>query len=347
MHNYFNKLVVKPQLARKQQQVLIPPSARPSKLAKQVAGSKAKNSIIGPVNTKDIIERAKQAISKPEKIDEPKGIAKLADKPLETKIKNTVSQVVNKRNVGLNKKKPSPNKGVKYVTGDVSANDIELLRNIRGYGAGKILVIVGNGPSVLEAPLDKLKGNPYIETMSINKPDSRIWPTTYWSFFDQSQLRRHRNLWDGYNGTLFNSTSIKEKQRNTIRIKNIQDFGFSHDLTSGFHIGRSSVYGSMQIALWLNFTHIYIFGCDMTEVNGMMHFYGVNPDVPENTRKDRFEREAAYYDDGASRLDPIDRNRFTFCSSFNPWPFVNKFNKMDHVIAVDHILNHARSLYNV
>jgi hypothetical protein len=40
----------------------------------------------------------------------------------------------------------------------------------------------------------------------------------------------------------------------------------------------------------------------------------------------------------ASKLPDSIRNKFYFCSSYNPWPFVNMFNKLDHKEAIDKIL---------
>jgi hypothetical protein len=131
----------------------------------------------------------------------------------------------------------------------------------KGIGKGKILVMVGNGPSHKMAQLDCLKGLPKIEIMSINKPDERLWPTTYWLFCDNSQQSRHRDLWEAYNRPVFNTPSVKDEKANTVRIRSLHKFGFSDDLTSGMHIGSSSVYAAMQLAQWMDYDRVYIFGC--------------------------------------------------------------------------------------
>lgn len=314
-----NRLVVKPQLARKQRVINIPKSARTQQSARPTA---VKTIIINnrPPATKQIVQPVSKQIVPPP-----------------NKNRFGIQAVVQKQRT-LKKQEIRKSKGVRYVTQDVSDYEREKIRNMRGRGTGKILLIIGNGPSINEVPLDMLRDHPSIDTMSINRPDERLWPTTYWSFFDQSQLRRHNQLWQSYNGIIFNSTSIKHAKDNSIKVKNLGNFGFSLDLIRGLHIGRSSVYAAMQLGLWLNYKHIYIFGCDMCSVNGQTHFYGVNPDAPPDTRLDRFAKEAEYYADAAEKLDETTRNRFTFCSSYNQYQFVDKFGRLDHKEAVPTIL---------
>lgn len=240
----------------------------------------------------------------------------------------------------------SARNGVKTVNSrDVSGEDKKRIREFKGIGEGKLLVIIGNGPSISEAPLQILLGEPNIHLMSVNKPDPRLWPTPYWVFFDRSQLARHQGLWDNYEGTIINSTAIKDQKSNSLQIRNLSNSGFSKDLINGIHIGRSSVYAAIQVGFWMDYDHIYIFGCDMAsiEVNGKMvtYFYGDNPDVKSDDRIERFEEEAKFYDRAARDLSENDRSRITFCSSYNKWDFVSKFNKLDHRKAVSTILQES------
>ena len=69
-----------------------------------------------------------------------------------------------------------------------------------------------------------------------------------------------------------------------------------------------------------------------------MHFYGQNPDVKNKNRGARFYNEAKHYDFAAGDLSDEKRAKFTFCSSYNKYSFVDKFNRMDHKIAVKDIL---------
>lgn len=244
----------------------------------------------------------------------------------------------------LIKRKSSGKLVVKHITAEPNPESTPKILGIRGIGKGKILVIVGNGPSINEVDLHLLKGHPRIEFLSINKPDKRVWPTQYWSFFDSSQFMRHQDLWNDYSGYIFNSSMIKRQKANSMQFRLISEW--SKDLVKGLHIGRSSVYASMQIAAWMGFEHVYIFGCDMHPdgVNGVLHFYGQNPDVPPEIRKTRFANEANYYESAAKQLTDLERKKYTFCSEYNPWSFPDLYNRMSHIGSIGHILNHADNM---
>lgn len=236
---------------------------------------------------------------------------------------------------------------VTHISKNISAESLARINSLHQTGSGKLLIIVGNGPSVEEAEFQKFRGVSNIDTMSVNKPDGRLWPTTHWCFFDGSQIRRHEDLWTTYGGNIFNSTAIKKLKSNSMQIKNLSGKGFSRDLAKGLYIGRSSVFAAMQIAIWLAYEHVYIFGCDMNPegLNGKLHFYGVNPDVTPDIRKSRFESEAIHYDHAAAILTPEERKKFTFCSlGINPWPFIHEFGTFDHKAAADKIVKHASKL---
>lgn len=228
---------------------------------------------------------------------------------------------------------------VKHVTKPPDRpNDIY---KIQGVGSGKVLIIIGNGPSIQEVPLEKLKGHSRIHLMSINKPYSKIWPTEYWAFCDASQYQRHQDIWQDYNGIIINSTSINNIKQNTIQVRALHGNGFSNDLIRGFYIGRSTVFANMQTAVWMGYEHIYIFGVDMNPdgINGHLWFYGVNPDAEPGQRGQRFQAESEFYDKAIEHMQPWEISRFTFCSNYNKWPFVDKYSRLDHTLAVDIILS--------
>lgn len=253
-----------------------------------------------------------------------------------------LSQVVNKR-IDLTKShqsrsiptKAPPALRVQPPVKTTTAN----IEQYRGIGTNKDLIIVGNGPSHAMAPLQLLKGLLNVDIMSVNKPDERLWPTTSWVFCDNTQRDRHRAIWETYTGPCFNTPSVKDERSNTVRLSSMTNFGFSDEITKGVFIGRSSVYTAMQIALWMGYDHIYIFGCDMGPVDGRLYPWGSNPDVSDAVRAKRFEGEALNYQWAADNLDPAKRSRFTFCTEFNPFPFVKQFNALGHQEAVYHIVN--------
>jgi len=231
---------------------------------------------------------------------------------------------------------------IRYTSAEMTPQSRKVLTSLRNIGKGKVLIIVGNGPSIIEAELEKLTDHPRIHIMSINKPEMRVWPSKYWLFCDHTQLKRHNDLWQSYKGTIFNTTAIKQQRKNAIQIRNLGGQGFSQDLLKGFYLGRSSCFAAMQVALWMGYDHIYMFGVDMRSVriNGEMktHYYGVNPDVQPKNREARFDQEAKHYDYAAESLPDEDRKRFTFCSSYLRYKFADRFGRMDHHKAASQIL---------
>lgn len=215
-----------------------------------------------------------------------------------------------------------------------SSDDIDKLQRLRSSKSGRILVIVANGPSITEIDLPRLlEFGDVVDTMSINRPDYRIWPTTAWALCDASVFQRYHGLWTAYDGLIVTSTGITATKPNSVRIKVLHsksDDCFSRDLLSGYYIGYSTVYASMQVALWLGYASVYIVGVDMCVVGGKLHFYGVNADVDPDDRQRRFKVEASYYTKAAKLLSPSERVIFKFCSNYNIWSFVDDFVRIDH-----------------
>lgn len=210
---------------------------------------------------------------------------------------------------------------------------------IHGVGIGRILIIVGNGPSHREIPLEQLLDHDKIDLMSINRPDDRLWPTKYWLFCDGSQLTRHSDLWDKYEGIIINSSGIRKHKPSTVTIHTLNGKGFSLDLHKGIHIGKSSVYAAMQVSLWMGYDHIYIFGCDMAAVNGKLYAWGSNPDVDDASRLRRFDLEAENYQWMVNNVKTDLLDRFTFCSDYNRYKFIESFERLGQSTAVETILS--------
>lgn len=212
-------------------------------------------------------------------------------------------------------------------------------------GAGRVLIILAAGPSINEINLVPIRGHAIVDFMCINQPHQAVWPTKYWAFCDHTQYRRNENTWNNYNtGIIWNSPNVRARKANQIVVNVLHGKGFSQDITRGYHIGRSSTYAGMQIANFMGYRKVYIFGLDMGAVNGALHYYGQNPDVTNQNRMARFEAEAENYMWAAQNLPKEVREKFYICSTHNKWPFVEFFNRMDHTTAVSDILQYANSL---
>lgn len=200
--------------------------------------------------------------------------------------------------------------------------------SIQNSCTGRCLVILGNGPSLLQTDTSTLNSLPNVSLCTINVPDERCWPTPYWAFYDRIVLQNHKDLYYSYSGTIFNTTTINELNQNSIKFRHIPGVGFSHDLVQGLCVGMSSVYATIQVGLYMGFDKIFILGCDMnpTVDKNRTHFYGKNKTVDTNDRLTRFEKECNWYDFMAEILPKDIRNRIIFCSKgINPWPFLNHF----------------------
>jgi hypothetical protein len=227
------------------------------------------------------------------------------------------------------------------ISASVLGNRTQILRNV---GVGRILIMIAAGPSVLEVDFSPLVNQPLIDFMCINQPNTQVWPAKYWAFCDHTQYKRNVAVWDSYNGIIINSYNVTARKGNQVLIRNRAGKGFSLDITSGYHIGRSSTYAAMQVAYFMNFKRVYIFGVDMCEVGGKLHYYGQNPDVTNEIRKQRFANEAENYLWAGQHLQSEIRERFYFCSTYLNWPFVSYFNKLDHHEANTHILDYINGL---
>lgn len=258
---------------------------------------------------------------------------------------------VKKRNQGIKTRSQPRRNSPRLKTPRDQPKHAKAIEGLRNIGEGRALIMVACGPSVDEVDFDPIKDHPMVDIMLINKPYSSLHPAKYWVFCDQSQYLRNKDIFDNYRGTIINAWSVRARHQNQIMVKNRPGRGFSRDLLQGYHIGRSTTYANMQTALWMNYDKIYIFGCDMdpkgVEKFGKLHHYGTNPDVDPKIRAKRFEAEAGHYANAAKILSPTEKAKFVFCSSHNPWPFVNEFNKLDHQQAVKTILLKAETLLAV
>lgn len=242
------------------------------------------------------------------------------------------------RELKSTKSRINNNKSTTYVKHKNKISN-EKIDSIRKIGENKILIIIGNGPSHKEVSLQELKNYDNIDMMTVNKPDDRVWPTEYWAFCDNSQYNRHKSMWNSYNGLIVNSSAVKSIKDNCIKIKSLHGKGFSTNLKNGIHIGRSSTYFAIQVGIWMGYDHIYVFGCDMSAVNGKLYPWGSNPDVKDEIREKRFKNEADHYNWMANKVNNKLLGKLTFCTSYNKWPFIQNMHNIKHEDAVQYILS--------
>lgn len=218
--------------------------------------------------------------------------------------------------------------GTQRISTDLSEQEKSSIRRIHNKSVGKSLVILGNGPSLNLIDTNLLSQIENLELCTINVPDGRCWPTKYWAFYDISQFNMHRERYESFEGTIFNSTTIKGENPNSVKFKHLSGLGYSRDVVGGVYVGMSSVYATIQIAMYMNFDKIFIAGCDMNDKidKSKTHFYGVNPRVKPDTRLERFKKEANWYDRMTDTLNESEKSKIIFCSKgINTWRFMDHF----------------------
>lgn len=267
----------------------------------------------------NIVKRAEAIVRKPLIQSRPKAIAPPPKPNQQLHVRSTV--VAPRKPIKLPKKP---------IIIDVANKPVLSLKDA---GKGRILIIIANGPSINEIDYESLqtliKETNKIDTLSINNPHNNLWPTKYWMFADNTQYNRFTDIFNSYEGIIINTSAIRKRRRNQVIIKYLGGKGFSRDLTKGFYLGRSTTFAAMQVALYMNYDKIFIFGMDMTDIGGKLHYYGQNPDVSNDTRKSRFKMEAVFYDYAARNiLTPQERIKFYICSQYNPFEFVELFNRI-------------------
>lgn len=233
------------------------------------------------------------------------------------------------------------------------AKQREAILSLRNRGVGRLLVVVACGPSIMEAELPRLMHHPLIDTLSINTPDPRIFPTTYWAFADDEVYDRDPELVRSYQGILLNAWGVVRNRPEMARPNQVlmtyQDAvqtPFSRNMLRGVVLGCSTTFANLQVAFWMNYDRVFVFGCDMCKPPSAegLHFHSRHEMEPGERLK-RFEIEAGFFQGGADELSRAERRKIVFCSAYNPWPFMRSFQQLDHRRAVDQILALAESMH--
>ena len=292
----------------------------------------AKTKVVRPKRTIQVVQKEASRVKQNVIMIKKKGSGDSKPRPVKFQKNVEAARYKDKKEITRNKNK---------IIRDANYKKIIELRNI---GKGRILVMVACGPSVSEVDFTPLLDDKNVDIMVINKPLKQVWPPKYWAFCDQSQYERNKSAFNGYTGSLITSSAVRANKANQTKIKAKHGTGVSRNLAEGYVIGRSSVYANIQTAVWMNYDKIFIFGVDMCKVGQKLHHYGVNPDVPPEKRLERFKIEAKNYGWMAKEYPEEIRKKIFFCSSYNPWKFVEEFNKWDHTEAIGKILDVSKSI---
>lgn len=176
------------------------------------------------------------------------------------------------------------------------------LKTLKGIHAGKRCFIIGNGPSLSSDDLDRLKGE---YTFAANRIyeifDRTDWRPTFYISVDSDFLRENWEQLSSYDlGHMFVRTSEKkalslgypiekltriamlgdlEYRINRPKIWNDVSSYISVDVSNHFSEGRTVTFDSIQLAIYMGFTEIYLLGVDFSystviDAQGKEHMNG-------------------------------------------------------------------------
>ena len=148
---------------------------------------------------------------------------------------------------------------------------IERLRNIH---SDQRCFLIGNGPSLNLADLDKLGHDITFACNNIHLAFADTdWRPTYYTVSDPLAAQRYATIISQLALTKIFSDSVKpyfEHAEDIIWLKQIQyerdddfsDFAFCFDLTKGVYHGATTLYIQLQIALFMGIREVYLLGVD-------------------------------------------------------------------------------------
>jgi hypothetical protein len=220
------------------------------------------------------------------------------------------------------------------------------IRDLRTVGRNRTLVVLATGPSIREIEdLGRLKGAEGVDTLAINRGVPELEPTDFLLFQDAATYVRLKDYLPTCPSVIMSGfRAMPGDVPNAVFFTLRQGMGWSRDLEGGFFVGKSSTYAALQVAAWMNYRRVFVLGCDMGAApDGSLWRYGTNPDIGREERLARFAVEARFFDFAATALTPEERSRFVFASSYNRFPFVDKFTRADHRGIVEEILRVSQS----
>lgn len=212
------------------------------------------------------------------------------------------------------------------VNGCLSRTESYLERSKNRY-FGERCFIIGNGPSLNGADLDRISGIPSFASNRIyNIFPETSWRPTYYAVFDEGVARRE-GVVDGINSFGCEMKFVREQgylkayRRLTGDIcylhahdsrKYLEDPKFSTDLRRGVYTIATVTYTLMQIAYHMGFRNMYLLGVDhkyaktvgrdgiITENDGVRSYFGADGSCGKNMAGASWEMDIAY--DYAERI---------------------------------------------
>lgn len=154
------------------------------------------------------------------------------------------------------------------------------LKELKGKFANKRCFVIGNGPSLRIEDLEKIANEISMGCNGlIQLFDKTIWKPTCYYLEDTNFIRKYvkneedlRNITDNCAfvfASVFNEIfdKYKDKYGNLYFFytkRDLDHIQFEEDITTGMYTGGTSLYGIMQIAVYMGIEEIYLLGVDYT-----------------------------------------------------------------------------------
>jgi hypothetical protein len=150
------------------------------------------------------------------------------------------------------------------------------IRQLRDRHRGRRAFVLGNGPSLHVADLDRLQGE---ITFASNKIylgfDETSWRPTYYSVYDVLVAQNNREIIRSLDLVHIHGSFVRPVLGDDLRYTYIEDlhnrmdlsppvFGFSEKMLEGAYGGYSVIYLQLQLAYYMGIRQIYLIGVDFS-----------------------------------------------------------------------------------
>lgn len=144
----------------------------------------------------------------------------------------------------------------------------KVLMQVQGQVRGMPILVIGNGPSLNQTPLDEFKHVPSIGMNKINLIFSHVdWRPTFIVCLNRHVMEQNQDFFANTDIPVFqcwqNRWFIKAENRSDGRyFLNLNSGKFSNDISVGVGIGGTVTYTALQFAYYMGANPVILFGVD-------------------------------------------------------------------------------------
>ena len=144
----------------------------------------------------------------------------------------------------------------------------KMLMQLKNLVKGMPLLVIGNGPSLKQTPLDEFKHIPSIGMNKINLIFTHVdWRPSLIVCMNRHVMKQHQNFYAITDIPVFQSWQSRWfiKKKNRLKGKyflNLNSVKFSNDISVGVGIGGTVTYTALQFAYYMGANPVILFGVD-------------------------------------------------------------------------------------